>query len=281
MYKSTVTLSLSLEIKISLSHYHFILYNMTITRSRYQLTKLDYKEKVFAMKTKTRLKKKNFFKYEYKLYFVYDESLHIIENVIKLYDIENVLKYCALQDWIMIQLVLQEQKNAKLFSIDFSFEDVRLSRESRDRAIKYKKKRTWYYFRYKNILAYDDEKILYEIFRSNIYNINSIVFSMKYFVQSDVVSIKEMLLNFKIDTWFVRSIQLVVNIKIVKKKISIKAKFETIILKLFNNNLNNDLNLNAIFSSISRQKRNSNYDSTIFINIKSSFTKWKKYINAI
>ena len=44
----------------------------------------------------------------------------------------------------MIQLVLQEQEDAKSLSIDFSFEDVRLSRESRDRAIKYKKKKIWY-----------------------------------------------------------------------------------------------------------------------------------------
>ena len=70
---------------------------------------------------------------------------------------------------------------------------------------------------------------------------------MKCFVQSDVVSIKKMFLNSKIDTWFVKSIQLVANIKIVKKKISIKAKFKTIILKFFDNDLSNDLNLNAIF----------------------------------
>ena len=54
------------------------------------------------MKIKIRLKKKNFFKYEYKLYLVYDESFHIIKNVMQLYDVENVLKHCALQDWIMI-----------------------------------------------------------------------------------------------------------------------------------------------------------------------------------
>ena len=60
------------------------------------------------MKTETRLKEKNFFKYEYKLYLVYDESLHIIQNVMQLYDVENVFKHCALQNWIMIQLVLQE-----------------------------------------------------------------------------------------------------------------------------------------------------------------------------
>ena len=219
---------------------------MTIIRSRYQLTKFDYNEKIFAMKAETRLKEKNFFKYEYKLYFVYDESLHIIENVMQLYDVEDVLKHCALQDWIMIQLALQEQKDAKSFLVDFSFEDVRLSRKSRDRAIKYKKKKTWYYFRYKNVLACDNERILYEISRSNIYNISSIVLSIKCFVQSDAVSIKKMLLNFKIDTWFVRSIQLVVNIKIVKKKISIKTKLKTIILKLFDNDLSDDLNLNAI-----------------------------------
>ena len=88
------------------------------------------------MKTETRLKEKNFFKYEYKLYLVYDEFLHITQNVMQLYDVENVLKHCALQNWIMIQLVLQEQKDAKSFSIDFLFEDVRLSRESRDRAAK-------------------------------------------------------------------------------------------------------------------------------------------------
>ena len=224
---------------------------MTITRSRYQLTKFDYKEKVFAMKTKTRLKKKDFFKYEYKLYFVYEKSFHTIENVMQLYDVENVLKHCALQDWIMIQLVLQEQKDAKSFSIDFSFEGVRLSRESRDRAIKYKKKKTWYYFRYKSVLACDDERILYEISRSNIYNLSSIVFSMKCFVQSDAVSIKNMLLNSKIDIWLVRSIQLIINIKVVKKKILekkilVKAKLKTIILELFDNNLNDDLNLNSI-----------------------------------
>ena len=69
---------------------------------------------------------------------------------------------------------------------------------------------------------------------------------MKCFVQSDVVSIKEMLLNLKIDIWFVKSIQFVANIKIVKKKISIKAKLKTIILKLFDNDFNDDLNLNAI-----------------------------------
>ena len=201
------------------------------------------------MKSKTRFKEKNFFKYEYKLYFVYDESLHITENVMQLYDVENVLKHCALQDWIMIQLVLQEQKDAKSFSIDFSFEDVRLSRESRDRAIKYKKKKIWYYFRYKNVLACDDEKILYEIFRSNIYNLSSIVFSMKCFVQSDAVSIKNMLLNSKIDTWLVESIQFIINIKIVKKKtlekILVKAKLKTIILELFDDNLSDDLNLNS------------------------------------
>ena len=94
------------------------------------------------MKTKARFKEKNFFKYEYKLYLVYDESLHITQNVMQLYDVENVLKHCALQNWIMIQLVLQEQEDAKSFSIDFAFEDVRLSRESRDRAVKYKKKKT-------------------------------------------------------------------------------------------------------------------------------------------
>ena len=43
-----------------------------------------------------------------------------------------------------------------------------------------------------------------------------------------------------------RSIQLVANIIIVKKKISIKAKLKIIILKFFDNNLNDDLNLNAI-----------------------------------
>ena len=217
---------------------------MTIIRSRYQLTKFDYKEKVFAMKTEARLKEKNFFNYEYKLYSIYDESLHITQNVMQLYDVENVLKHCALQNWIMIQLALQEQEDAKSFSIDFSFEDVRLSRESRDRAAKYKKKKTWYYFRYKNVLACDDEKILYEIFRSNIYNLSSIVFSMKCFVQSDVASIKDMLLNSKIDTWLAESIQLITNIKIVKKKISIKVKLEAIILKLFDNN-SDDLNLNS------------------------------------
>ena len=58
--------------------------------------------------------------------------------------------------------------------------------------------------------------------------------------------IKDMLLNSKIDTWLEKSIQLIINIKIVKKKISIKAKFETIILELFDNNLNDDLNLNSI-----------------------------------
>ena len=71
---------------------------MTITRSRYQLTKLDYKGKVFAMKIEARFKEKNFFKYEYKLYLVYDESLHITQNVMQLYDVENVLKHCALQN---------------------------------------------------------------------------------------------------------------------------------------------------------------------------------------
>ena len=197
------------------------------------------------MKTKTRLKEKNFFNYEYKLYLVYDESLHIIENVMQLYDVENVLKHCALQDWIMIQLVLQKQRDAKSFSIDFSFEDVRLSRESRDRAIKYKKKKTWYYFRYKNVFACDDEKILYEISRSNIYNLSSIALSMKCFVQSDAVSIKDMLLNSKIDTWLVESIQLIINIKIVKKKTLVKAKLKTIILELFDSNLSDDLNLNS------------------------------------
>ena len=50
------------------------------------------------MKTKIRFKKKNFFKYEYKLYFVYDESLHTIENVMQLYDVKNILKHCALQN---------------------------------------------------------------------------------------------------------------------------------------------------------------------------------------
>ena len=124
------------------------------------------------MKAKIRFKKKNFFKYEYKLYLVYDEFLHITQNVMQLYDVENVLKHCALQNWIMIQLVLQEQEDTKSFSVDFAFEDVRLSRESRDRAIKYKKKKTWYYFRYKSVLACDDERILYEISRSNIYVIS-------------------------------------------------------------------------------------------------------------
>ena len=68
---------------------------------------------------------------------------------------------------------------------------------------------------------------------------------MKCFVQSDAVFIKEMLLNLKIDTWLMRSIQLVANIKIVKKKISIKAKLKTIILKFFDNDFSDDLNLNA------------------------------------
>ena len=69
---------------------------------------------------------------------------------------------------------------------------------------------------------------------------------MKCFVQSDVVSIKDMRLNSKIDTWLEKSIQFISNIKIVKKKISIKAKLETIILELFDNNLSDDLNLNLI-----------------------------------